>query len=103
MQKFLVMMMAHTFTLVELRQEMLPITYGRKPDVQRLAYDKLVKYRNDVYGHKRYAKNPTYYIPDLGRSISHMEVYKNDGQPFVFANGLPLLTKAHVYKPLELE
>ena len=92
---------AHTFCLAELRMEASPITYERKPDVQRMAYAKLLKHRNEVYGHKRYAKNPTYYIPDLQGSISHMEVYKNDGQPFIFANGQPLLTKAHVYKPLE--
>lgn len=92
---------AHTFCLAELRMEASPITYERKPDVQRMAYDKLLKHRNEVYGHKRYTKNPTYYIPDFQGSISHMEVYKNDGQPFIFANGQPLLTKAHVYKPLE--
>lgn len=94
---------AHTFTLVELKQETLPITYERKPDLQRMAYAKLLKYRNEVYGHEQYANNPTYYIPNLGGSISHMEVYKNDGQPFVFANNQPLLTKAHVFQPLELK
>ena len=94
---------AHTFTLIELRQEALPITYERKPDVQRMAYAKLLKHRNEVYGHEQYANNPTYYIPNLGGSISHMEVYKNDGQPFVFANNQPLLTKAHVFQPLELK
>jgi GLPGLI family protein len=92
---------AHTFCLAEIRQEIVPITYERKPDVQRVSYAKLLKHRNEVYGHKQYAKNPAYYIPDLGGSISHMEVYKNDGQPFIFANGYPLLTKAHVYQPLE--
>ena len=93
---------AHTFCLAEIRQEASPITYERKPDVQRMAYAKLLKHRNEVYGHKQYAKNPTYYI-DLGSALTHVEVYKNDGQPFVFANGYPLLTKAHVYQPLELE
>ena len=94
---------AHTFNLAELRQESSPINYERKPDVQRMAYAKLLKHRNEVYGHKQYAKNPAYYIPDLGSALTHVEVYKNDGQPFVFANGYPLLTKAHVYQPLELK
>lgn len=93
---------AHTFCLAEIRQEIVPITYERKPDVQRVRYAKLLKHRNEVYGHKQYAKNPTYYI-DLGSALTHVEVYKNDGQPFVFANGYPLLTKAHVYQPLELK
>ena len=94
---------AHTFCLAELRQESTPITYERKPDVQRVSYAKLMKHRNEIYGNKQYAKNPAYYIPDLGSALTHVEVFKNDGQPFVFANGYPLLTKAHVYQPLEKE
>jgi len=94
---------AHTFCLAEIRQEASPITYERKPDVQRMAYAKLLKHRNEVYGHKQYAKNPTYYVPDLGGSINNMDVLNHDGQQLVFANGRPLLTKAHVYQPLELK
>ena len=92
---------AHTFCLAELRQERMPITYERKPDVQRVSYAKLLKHRNEIYGNKQYVKTPTYYIPDLGSALTHVEVFKNDGQPFVFANGYPLLTKVHVYQPLE--
>jgi hypothetical protein len=32
-----------------------------------------------------------------------MDVLNHDGQQLVFANGRPLLTKAHVYQPLELK
>ena len=92
---------AHTFCLAELRQESTPITYERKPDVQQVSYAKLMKHRNEVYGNKQYVKNPTYYIPDLGGALTHVEVFKNDGEPFVFANDYPLLTKVHVYQPLE--
>ena len=93
---------AHTFCLGELRMEASPITYERKPDVQRIAYDKLLKHRNEVYGHKRYAKNPVYYIPDLQGSITDMSVLNHNGQQLLLANGgHPLLTKAHVYQPLE--
>ena len=94
---------AHTFFLAELRQESMPITYERKPDVQRVSYAKLLKHRGEIYGNKQYAKNPAYYIPDLGSALTHVEVFNNDGDPFVFANGYPLLTKAHVYQPLEKE
>ena len=95
---------AHTFCLIELRQEYTPITAPDKnPDVQRMAYAKLLKHRNDVYGNRQYAKNPTYYVPDLGGSINNMDVLNHDGQQLVFANGRPLLTKAHVYQPLELK
>lgn len=100
---------AHTFCLTELRQEATPITAPEKnPDVQRMAYAKLLKHRNDVYGNRQYAKNPFFHVPDLnggilslGGSIRHMEVFQMNGQDIVFADGHPLLTKAHVYQPLE--
>ena len=100
---------AHTFCLTELRQEATPITTPEKnPDVQRMAYAKLLKHRNDVYGNRQYAKNPFFHVPDLnggnlslGGSIRHMEVFQMNGQDLVFADGHPLLTKAHVYQPLE--
>ena len=95
---------AHTFCLAELRQEHSPITAPeQRPDVQRMAYAKLLKHRNEIYGNRQYAKNPTYYVPDLGGSINNMDVLNHDGQQLVFANGRPLLTKAHVYQPLELK
>ena len=95
---------AHTFSLAGLRQEASPIAAPEhRPDVQRMKYAKLLKHRNDVYGNRQYAKNPTYYVPDLGGSINNMDVLNHDGQQLVFANGRPLLTKAHVYQPLELK
>ena len=100
---------AHTFCLIELRQEYTPITAPDKnPDVQRMPYAKLLKHRNDVYGNRQYAKNPFFHVPDLnggnlslGGSIRHMEVFQMNGQDIVFADGHPLLTKAHVFQPLE--
>ena len=95
---------AHTFCLAELRQEHSPITAPeQRPDVQRMKYAKLLKHRNEIYGNRQYAKNPTYYVPDLGGSINNMDVLNHDGQQLVFANGRPLLTEAHVYQPLEKE
>ena len=102
---------AHTFRLAELRNEASPITAPeQRPDVQRIKYAKLLKHRNDVYGNRQYAKNPFFHVPDLnggnlslGGSIRHMEVCSWGGQQYIFANGYPLLTKAHVYQPLEIE
>ena len=95
---------AHTFCLTELRKEASSITaLEHRPDVQRMKYAKLLKHRNEIYGNRQYAKNPTYYVPDLGGSINNMDVLNHDGQQLVFANGRPLLTKAHVYQPLELK
>ena len=95
---------AHTFCLTELRKEASSITAPeQRPDVQRMKYAKLLKHRNEIYGNRQYAKNPTYYVPDLGGSINNIDVLNHDGQQLVFANGRPLLTKAHVYQPLEME
>ena len=94
---------AHTFCLTELRKEASSITAPEhRPDVQRMKYAKLLKHRNEIYGNRQYAKNPTYYVPDLGGSINNIDVLNHDGQQLVFANGRPLLTKAHVYQPLEV-
>ena len=96
---------AHTFCLTELRQEASPITAPeQRPDVQRMKYTKLLKHRNEIYGNRQYAKNPMYYVPDLQGSITDMSVLNHNGQQLLLANGgHPLLTKAHVYQPLELE
>ena len=95
---------AHTFCLTELRKEASSITAPEhRPDVQRMKYAKLLKHKNEIYGNRQYAKNPTYYVPDLGGSINNMDVLNHDGQQLVFANGRPLLTEAHVYQPLEKE
>ena len=94
---------AHKFCLAEVRQEASPITApDQSPDVHRMKYAKLLKHKNAIYGNREYAKNPTYYVPDLNGSITDMTVLNHNGQQLVLANGgHPLLTKAHVYQPLE--
>ena len=94
---------AHTFCLAELRMEASPITAPEQnPEVHRMKYAKLLKHKNEIYGNREYAKNPTYYIPDLQGSITDMSVLNHNGQQLLLANGgHPLLTKAHVYQPLE--
>ncbi len=93
----------HTFCLAKLRMEASPITAPEQtPEVHRMKYAKLLKYKNEIYGNREYAKNPTYYVPDLMGSITDMNVFNHNGQQLVLANGgHPLLTKAHVYQPLE--
>ena len=105
---------AHTFCLAGLRQERLRVGDGtsgmaspitapeQNPEVHRMKYAKLLKHKNEIYGNREYAKNPTYYIPDLQGSITDMSVLNHNGQQLLLANGgHPLLTKAHVYQPLE--
>ena len=96
---------AHTFCLVEVRQEASPITAPEQnPEVHRMKYAKLLKHKNEIYGNREYAKNPSYYVPDLWGSITDMIALNRNGQQLLLANGgHPLLTKAHVYQPLELE
>ena len=94
---------AHTFCLAKLRQEASPITAPEQsPEVQRMKYAKLLKHKNEIYGNREYAKNPMYYISDLQGSITDMSVLNHNGQQLLLANGgHPLLTKAHVYQPIE--
>ncbi len=94
---------AHTFRLVDLRQERGAITAPEQnPEVHRMKYAKLLKHKNEIYGNREYAKNPSYYVPDLMGSITDMNVLNHNGQQLVLANGgHPLLTKAHVFQPLE--
>ena len=94
---------AHTFCLAELRPESAPITFERDADVQQMSYAKLLKYRNEVYGNRQYAKNPLYYIPDVSSMVQRIVIHKEGGQSMVFANGHPLLTKGYVHQPLELK
>ena len=93
----------HTFCLAGLRMEESPITAPEQnPEVHRMKYAKLLKHKNEIYGNREYAKNPTYYVPDLQGSITDMSVLNRNGQQLLLANGgHPLLTKAHVYQPLE--
>ena len=96
---------AHTFCLAGLRMEASPITAPEQnPEVHRMKYAKLLKHKNEIYGNREYAKKPTYYVPDLQGSITDMSVLNRNGQQLLLANGgHPLLTKAHVYQPLEMK
>lgn len=96
---------AHTFCLAGLRQEASPITAPeQRVDVHRMKYAKLLKHKNNIFSNRQYAKNPMYYVPNLQGSITDMNVFNHNGQQLLFANGgHPLLTKAHVYQPLEKE
>ncbi len=69
-----------------------------------MKYAKLLKHKNEILSNRQYAKNPMYYVPNLQGSITDMNVFNHNGQQLLFANGgHPLLTKAHVYQPLEKE
>ena len=96
---------AHRFVLAELRREATPITYTPSVDVERMEYSKLLKYRNQIFGSKQYAKNPYHHIG--GNGTASINQYINNitviGNKYIYANGLPFLQKAHVHQPLELK
>lgn len=98
---------AHTFCLSELRQEASHIMAPAvNPDVQRMTYDKLLKHKNRLLLDKRYPKNPNYYMTDLMQyvNINNMVILNYEGpQQYPLVNGHPLLMKANVYQPLEIE
>lgn len=96
---------AHRFVLAELRREATPITYTPSVDIERMEYSKLLKYRNQIFGSKQYAKNPYHHIG--GNGTASINQYINNitviGNNYIYANGLPFLQKAHVHQPLELK
>ena len=100
---------AHTFILAELRREATAITYTPSIKIERMKYNKLVKYRNEVFGSKFYPKYPMHHIAGLSSDfndfrpyIEQLTVVTNDnGGGYILANNLPMLQKAHVYQPLE--
>ena len=97
---------AHTFTLTQVRQETSPITYQPDPEARKLSYKKLLKYRHEIYGNKQYAKKPMYYLPefqDLMHSFPDSQLTVLTKFNAVFLDWRPVLTKAHVYQPLEIE
>lgn len=94
---------AHSFVLSELKQESSPITIDSNPEILKMKYKKILKFKNKVFSDKRYAKEPTfYYDVDEAWEKGHFTLNKN-GVYHTFVNGLPHLLQAHVYQPLELE
>lgn len=96
---------AHTFCLAELRQEEAAITQPElNPDVERVKYDKYLKHKNKLYGNRLYPNNPIYHISKLTDYVKEVFVFGFGEERYSFANSMyPLLTKSHVYQPLELK
>ncbi|MBR1520694.1 MAG: GLPGLI family protein [Bacteroidaceae bacterium] len=93
---------AHTFTLSRLITEAEPITYSDSPDFQKMKQSKLTAHKNKVYGDRRYLQQPTYYVPDLLSTVTHVEVFNlKDGSKAASINGYFLPQTVHVYQPLE--
>ena len=97
---------AHSFVLTQVLQQSEPITYKPNPEARQLSYKKLLKYRLDTYCNKQYAKNPNYYLPEFNemiKSFPHAQLTVLKQYDAVFLDWRPMLTKGHVYQPLELK
>lgn len=97
---------AHSFVLTQVLQQSEPITYKPNPEARQLSYKKLLKYRLDTYCNKQYAKNPNYYLPEFNeliKSFPNAQLTVLKQYDAVFLDWRPMLTKGHVYQPLELK
>ncbi len=106
----------HTFKLIGIYQETVPITYSAGSVVsqfsteelrmittvipyKKIARDQMLKQKKNVFGNRLYLTNPTYYMAGT-REI--LNVGQKSGN-YQFMGGLYVPDKAHKYQPLELK
>lgn len=108
----------HSFTLVGLYNESLPILFekhidlsyalgGDKPFIkhfEKSTHKQMLALKKKVFGAKVYASNPKYSFPKLGASDIDITILSDDFDPVCNQiNGITVLEKAHKYQPLELK
>ena len=92
----------HCFELYETKNEVKDINMIGNPDYQQLSRKKLMEFKKKTLGNIRYAKEPTYYVPDDADVIGEIDL--NGTTYYVGMNSHMMVPqKAHVYQPLELE
>jgi len=92
----------HCFMLYETKNEVKDINMIGNPDYQQLSRKKLMEFKKKTLGNIRYAKEPTYYVPDDADVIGEIDL--NGTTYYVGMNSHMMVPqKAHVYQPLELE
>jgi hypothetical protein len=106
----------HTFMLIGIYQETVPITYSAGSVVsefviqerrmrntvvpfEKTTREKMQKQKNTVFGNRLYLTNPMFYMTGP-KEILHLGQKRADYQ---FVGGLYIPEKAHVYMPLEKE
>ncbi len=110
----------HSFTLVELYIESLPIIHenyfvlsipteggGSRPTIKRYekrTHEQMVTLRNKIFGAKVYPSNPQFSFPVFGASDVETTILNDDCLPnATLINGITILGKAHKFQPLELK
>lgn len=106
----------HTFKLIGIYQETVPITYSAGSLVSEFSVErrsmvttvspyekstreKMQKQKNTVFGNRLYPTNPMFY---MGGSREILVIGQTNGN-YQFVGGLYVPEKAHKYQPLELE
>ena len=104
----------HTFKLIGIYQETVPITYSAGSVVSKFSIEErrmiktmiphekatreqIQKQKKNVFGNRLYPSNPMFYMTGAKEILN---VYQNSGD-YQFVGGLYVPDKAHQYQPLE--
>ena len=104
----------HTFKLIGIYQETVPITYSAGSVVSKFSIEErrmiktmiphekatreqIQKQKKNVFGNRLYPSNPMFYMTGVKEIIN---VWQNNGN-YKFVGGLYVPDKAHQYQPLE--
>lgn len=104
----------HTFKLIGIYQETVPITYSAGSVVSKFSIEErrmiktviqhekatreqIQKQKKNVFGNRLYPSNPMFYMTGANEIL---KVYQNSGN-YQFVGGLYVPDKAHQYQPLE--
>ena len=108
----------HTFKLIGIYQETVPITYSAGSVVsefviqerrmrntvvpfEKTTREKMQKQKNTVFGNRLYLTNPMFYMTGP-KTIFHT-YGKSENENYQFVGGLYVPEKGHKYQPLELK
>ena len=108
----------HTFKLIGIYQEAVPITYSAGSVVsefviqerrmrntvvpfEKATREQMQKHKNTVFGNRLYMTNPMFYMSGP-KTIFHT-YGKNENETYQFVGGLYVPDQGHKYQPLELK
>ena len=108
----------HTFKLIGIYQEAVPITYSAGSVVsefviqerrmrntvvpfEKATREQMQKHKNTVFGNRLYMTNPMFYMSGP-KTIFHT-YGKNENETYQFVGGLYVPEQGHKYQPLELK
>ena len=106
----------HTFRLIALYQESVPITYSSGSITEKFntellhfekifvpygksSYEQMLKHKNNVFGNRQYLTDPQFYMTGPKQIVV---TYGKD-ENYNFIGGLFVPAKGHKYQPLELK